>query len=83
MQRMANIFKIDFSIFAVLFKVRVCDGCYAVLQRPPTAKAATTRSAESDLPAEYLNSSLAQQVQVIASILFVFLFAFCLFFELL
>ncbi|TMW51259.1 hypothetical protein DOY81_003645 [Sarcophaga bullata] len=44
-------------------EVRVCDGCYAQLQRPTTAKASTTRTAESDLPAEYLNSSLAQQVQ--------------------
>ena len=42
----------------------MCDGCYAQLQRPTTAKTSTTRTAESDLPAEYLNSSLAQQVQV-------------------
>ncbi|XP_013112639.1 hepatocyte growth factor-regulated tyrosine kinase substrate isoform X2 [Stomoxys calcitrans] len=42
--------------------VRVCDGCYAQIQRPTSAKTAA-RSAESDLPAEYLNSSLAQQVQ--------------------
>lgn len=51
-------------VFVLLFKVRVCDGCYAQLQRPTTAKTNTTRTSESDLPAEYLNSSLAQQVQV-------------------
>ncbi|XP_075152185.1 hepatocyte growth factor regulated tyrosine kinase substrate isoform X2 [Haematobia irritans] len=48
--------------FGIEKDVRVCDGCYAQLQRPTSAKA-TVRSGESDLPAEYLNSSLAQQVQ--------------------
>uniref|UniRef100_A0A1A9V889 Hepatocyte growth factor-regulated tyrosine kinase substrate n=1 Tax=Glossina austeni TaxID=7395 RepID=A0A1A9V889_GLOAU len=43
-------------------EVRVCDGCYTLLQRPSSAKTAI-HAAESDLPAEYLNSSLAQQVQ--------------------
>uniref|UniRef100_A0A1A9WKJ1 Hepatocyte growth factor-regulated tyrosine kinase substrate n=1 Tax=Glossina brevipalpis TaxID=37001 RepID=A0A1A9WKJ1_9MUSC len=43
-------------------EVRVCDGCYAQLQRPNSAKTAI-HAADSDLPAEYLNSSLAQQVQ--------------------
>ncbi|XP_030382844.1 hepatocyte growth factor-regulated tyrosine kinase substrate isoform X2 [Scaptodrosophila lebanonensis] len=41
--------------------VRVCDGCFASLQRP--ANKSGTRAADSDLPAEYLNSSLSQQVQ--------------------
>ncbi|XP_055918152.1 hepatocyte growth factor-regulated tyrosine kinase substrate isoform X2 [Eupeodes corollae] len=40
--------------------VRVCDGCYTSLQKPSSGK---PRPAENDLPAEYLNSSLAQQVQ--------------------
>ncbi|XP_030561719.1 hepatocyte growth factor-regulated tyrosine kinase substrate isoform X1 [Drosophila novamexicana] len=42
--------------------VRVCDGCFMALQRPAGAKS-STRVADSDLPAEYLNSSLSQQVQ--------------------
>ncbi|XP_023296466.2 hepatocyte growth factor-regulated tyrosine kinase substrate [Lucilia cuprina] len=50
--------------FGIEKEVRVCDGCFAQLQRPTTVKATTVRTAtESDLPAEYLNSSLAQQVQ--------------------
>ncbi|XP_032591938.1 hepatocyte growth factor-regulated tyrosine kinase substrate isoform X2 [Drosophila grimshawi] len=40
--------------------VRVCDGCFMSLQRPLGTKA-STRVADSDLPAEYLNSSLSQQ----------------------
>lgn len=40
--------------------VRVCDGCYTSLQKPSSVK---PRPTENDLPAEYLNSSLAQQVQ--------------------
>ncbi|XP_061400964.1 hepatocyte growth factor-regulated tyrosine kinase substrate [Musca vetustissima] len=48
--------------FGIEKDVRVCDGCYAQLQRPTSAKA-TGRPGETDLPAEYLNSSLAQQVQ--------------------
>ncbi|XP_020806039.1 hepatocyte growth factor-regulated tyrosine kinase substrate isoform X3 [Drosophila serrata] len=48
--------------------VRVCDGCFAALQRPTSGGSASggksaTRAADSDLPAEYLNSSLSQQVQ--------------------
>ncbi|KAH8403023.1 hypothetical protein KR222_003165, partial [Zaprionus bogoriensis] len=43
-------------------EVRVCDGCFMALQRPAGAKS-STRAADSDLPAEYLNSSLSQQVQ--------------------
>ncbi|XP_022214941.2 hepatocyte growth factor-regulated tyrosine kinase substrate isoform X2 [Drosophila obscura] len=49
--------------------VRVCDGCFAALSRPAgSGSAAVTgstkpgaRPADSDLPAEYLNSSLSQQ----------------------
>ncbi|XP_017858286.1 PREDICTED: hepatocyte growth factor-regulated tyrosine kinase substrate [Drosophila arizonae] len=43
--------------------VRVCDGCFMALQRPAGAKSSARGSADSDLPAEYLNSSLSQQVQ--------------------
>ncbi|ALC39091.1 Hrs [Drosophila busckii] len=42
--------------------VRVCDGCFLALQRPGGVKP-STRVPDSDLPAEYLNSSLSQQVQ--------------------
>ncbi|XP_017075795.2 hepatocyte growth factor-regulated tyrosine kinase substrate [Drosophila eugracilis] len=47
-------------------EVRVCDGCFAALQRPTSGGGggkSGTRPADSDLPAEYLNSTLAQQVQ--------------------
>lgn len=46
-----------------MLKVRVCDGCYAALQKPNPD---TLKRSEgpTDLPAEYLNSSLAQQSQV-------------------
>lgn len=44
--------------------VRVCDGCFMALQRPASGVKSSTRAADSDLPAEYLNSSLSQQVQV-------------------
>lgn len=46
-------------------EVRVCDGCYTLLRTPggtATAGGAAPRS-DSDLPAEYLASSLAQQSQ--------------------
>ncbi|KAH8282879.1 hypothetical protein KR054_010542, partial [Drosophila jambulina] len=48
--------------------VRVCDGCFAALQRPTSGGGVSggksaARAADSDLPAEYLNSSLSQQVQ--------------------
>lgn len=52
-------------VFILIFdkKVRVCDGCFTELQKP--AAAGTKRSeGPNDLPAEYLNSSLAQQAQV-------------------
>lgn len=47
--------------------MRICDGCYVLLQRPNT-KPAVRAAAESDLPAEYVNSSLSQQVQVCLSV---------------
>lgn len=43
--------------------VRVCDGCFVALQRPTSGIKSGSRVADSDLPAEYLNSSLSQQVQ--------------------
>ncbi|XP_016938748.3 hepatocyte growth factor-regulated tyrosine kinase substrate isoform X2 [Drosophila suzukii] len=47
-------------------EVRVCDGCFAALQRPTSGGGSAksgARPADSELPAEYLNSTLAQQVQ--------------------
>ncbi|XP_070070566.1 hepatocyte growth factor-regulated tyrosine kinase substrate isoform X1 [Drosophila takahashii] len=47
-------------------EVRVCDGCFAALQRPTSGGGggkSASRPADSELPAEYLNSTLAQQVQ--------------------
>nr|AAN71346.1 RE27138p [Drosophila melanogaster] len=47
-------------------EVRVCDGCFAALQRPTSGSGGAKsgpRPADSELPAEYLNSTLAQQVQ--------------------
>lgn len=46
-----------------MFKVRVCDGCYAALQKPSSGTLKRNEG-PNDLPAEYLNSSLAQQSQV-------------------
>ncbi|KAK2575127.1 hypothetical protein KPH14_008846 [Odynerus spinipes] len=40
-------------------EVRVCEACYEQVNKP-----STTHSKETDLPAEYLSSSLAQQQQV-------------------
>lgn len=40
-------------------EVRVCEACYEHVNKPSTAQIK-----EADLPAEYLNSSLAQQQQV-------------------
>ncbi|XP_055593123.1 hepatocyte growth factor-regulated tyrosine kinase substrate isoform X2 [Uranotaenia lowii] len=48
--------------FGLEKEVRVCDGCYAQLQRP-TATLTKKPTEEEDLPAEYLTSSLAQQAQ--------------------
>ncbi|CAD7093685.1 unnamed protein product [Hermetia illucens] len=42
--------------------VRIWEGCYTQLQKPSATKSRSS-SGESDLPAEYLNSSLAQQSQ--------------------
>lgn len=49
--------------FGIEKEVRVCEPCYIALQKPVAAAAAAKRT-DSDLPAEYLNSSLAQQPQV-------------------
>ncbi|XP_031640535.1 hepatocyte growth factor-regulated tyrosine kinase substrate [Contarinia nasturtii] len=48
--------------FGIEKEVRVCDGCYAMLQKPSSG---TLKRGEgpNDLPAEYLNSSLSQQSQ--------------------
>ncbi|XP_058120155.1 hepatocyte growth factor-regulated tyrosine kinase substrate [Anopheles ziemanni] len=48
--------------FGIEKEVRVCDGCYAQLQRP-VATLTKKPTEEEDLPAEYLTSSLAQQAQ--------------------
>uniref|UniRef100_A0A8W7Q0H5 Hepatocyte growth factor-regulated tyrosine kinase substrate n=1 Tax=Anopheles coluzzii TaxID=1518534 RepID=A0A8W7Q0H5_ANOCL len=48
--------------FGIEKEVRVCDGCYAQLQRP-TGTLVKKPTEEEDLPAEYLSSSLAQQAQ--------------------
>lgn len=45
------------------FKVRVCDGCFTMLQKPSSGTLKRNEG-PNDLPAEYLNSSLAQQSQV-------------------
>lgn len=47
--------------FGIEKEVRVCEACYMSLHAPTTT---TTRGNDSDLPAEYLTSSLAQQSQV-------------------
>lgn len=52
--------------FGIEKEVRVCDGCFDQLQKPQPATAAgavTVKKEEEELPAEYLNSSLAQQSQ--------------------
>lgn len=43
-------------------EVRVCDGCFDVLQKPSGA-APTAKGGATDLPAIYLSSTLAQQAQ--------------------
>ncbi|XP_057319730.1 hepatocyte growth factor-regulated tyrosine kinase substrate [Microplitis mediator] len=45
--------------FGIEKDVRVCDACYIVMNKPSTAS-----TKETDLPVEYLSSSLAQQQQV-------------------
>ncbi|XP_066588091.1 hepatocyte growth factor-regulated tyrosine kinase substrate [Prorops nasuta] len=44
--------------FGIEKEVRVCEACYEQVNKP------ATHSKETDLPAEYLNSSLAQQQQI-------------------
>ncbi|KAK9295452.1 hypothetical protein QLX08_010231 [Tetragonisca angustula] len=44
--------------FGIEKEVRVCESCYGKVNKPSTAQI------KEDLPAEYLNSSLAQQQQV-------------------
>lgn len=46
------------------FQVRVCDTCYAEVTKPLASGKAVQSKTESDLPIEYLKSSLAQQNQV-------------------
>lgn len=41
----------------------MCDNCFDLVTKPVTTAKAATDKAESDLPAEYLSSSLAQQNQ--------------------
>ncbi|KAH8267432.1 hypothetical protein KR018_001929, partial [Drosophila ironensis] len=43
-------------------EVRVCDGCFKAIHKRSSSSKSASR-ADSDLPAEYLNSSLSQQVQ--------------------
>lgn len=45
--------------FGIEKEVRVCEACYEQVNKPSTAS-----TKETDLPAEYLSSSLAQQQQV-------------------
>lgn len=42
----------------------MCDGCFAELQKPAGVAGVKRSEGPNDLPAEYLNSSLAQQSQV-------------------
>ncbi|XP_064624793.1 hepatocyte growth factor-regulated tyrosine kinase substrate-like isoform X2 [Lineus longissimus] len=42
-------------------EVRVCDGCYGLLNKPSSA--VKGKPSEDDLPSEYLSSSLSQQAQ--------------------
>lgn len=45
--------------FGIEKEVRVCDACYIMINKPSSAS-----TKETDLPVEYLSSSLAQQQQV-------------------
>ncbi|KAK9704184.1 VHS domain [Popillia japonica] len=47
--------------FGIEKEVRVCDSCYDQHTKPTSAKSSSEK--ESDLPSEYLKSSLAQQNQ--------------------
>lgn len=48
--------------FGIEKEVRVCEACYMTLHAPTTITARNNN--DTDLPAEYLTSSLAQQSQV-------------------
>lgn len=50
--------------FGIEKEVRVCDVCYSSLQKSATVTSQKRAEGPNDLPAEYLNSSLAQQAQV-------------------
>ncbi|XP_057665948.1 hepatocyte growth factor-regulated tyrosine kinase substrate-like isoform X1 [Diorhabda carinulata] len=49
--------------FGIEKEVRVCDACYDEATKPSAASKAAISKAESELPEEYLKSSLAQQKQ--------------------
>ncbi|XP_059618013.1 hepatocyte growth factor-regulated tyrosine kinase substrate [Phlebotomus argentipes] len=49
--------------FGIEKEVRVCEACFMQQQQKPAGAKPAGRPAESDLPAEYLASSLAQQTQ--------------------
>ncbi|CAO1317164.1 unnamed protein product [Diamesa serratosioi] len=52
--------------FGIEKEVRVCDGCFDQIQKPTAVTAtgaASIKTDEEELPAEYLKSSLAQQNQ--------------------
>lgn len=44
-------------------EVRVCDNCYDQVTKPSSSSKAATENKDTELPLEYLNSSLAQQNQ--------------------
>ncbi|XP_018323996.1 hepatocyte growth factor-regulated tyrosine kinase substrate [Agrilus planipennis] len=50
--------------FGIEKEVRVCDSCFAQETRPATSKTNSGKQEDSQLPAEYLASSLAQQSQM-------------------
>ncbi|KAF5277206.1 hypothetical protein FQR65_LT03912 [Abscondita terminalis] len=52
--------------FGIEREVRVCDACYEQVTKPAavTKKMSNTKQEDSELPVEYLNSSLSQQSQL-------------------
>lgn len=52
--------------FGIEREVRVCDACYELVTKPAATikKLSTTKVDDTELPAEYLTSSLAQQSQL-------------------
>ncbi|XP_031354066.1 hepatocyte growth factor-regulated tyrosine kinase substrate isoform X2 [Photinus pyralis] len=52
--------------FGIEREVRVCDACYEQVTKPSTVakKVSIAKQDDSELPAEYLNSSLSQQSQL-------------------